>query len=202
MRVLLHDLPTALDRGLRASLPAAGHEVDDGLAADAVIAGTGTLRWPSSVLDLEPGAWAEMIGAVRAAFVAIRDVAARTAPADGPGRIVVVVDPSTARPVAGTAASSVAGAFLGTIAQVAAAELADRGVTANVVVAGWTDDAPAALADGVPLGRLADAGDLTPPIEFLLSEGARFVTGATLAADGGFAITKGPGGDPLTRGAP
>jgi NAD(P)-dependent dehydrogenase (short-subunit alcohol dehydrogenase family) len=38
----------------------------------------------------------------------------------------------------------------------------------------------------VPLGRMADAGDLTGPLLFLTSDASRYVTGQELRVDGGF----------------
>jgi NAD(P)-dependent dehydrogenase (short-subunit alcohol dehydrogenase family) len=41
----------------------------------------------------------------------------------------------------------------------------------------------------LPLGRLAEASDVAEAALFLCSEGARFITGATLRVDGGFLTT-------------
>ena len=76
--------------------------------------------------------------------------------------------------LAGATLEGVAGAFLTTAAQVAAVELAEQGITANVVVPALEPDKQA--VDAV--------------VEFLVSDDARGVTGAVIAADGGFSITK------------
>jgi NAD(P)-dependent dehydrogenase (short-subunit alcohol dehydrogenase family) len=43
----------------------------------------------------------------------------------------------------------------------------------------------AQLTNMTPLGRLAEIDDQIPPIMFLLSEEARYITGATLDVNGG-----------------
>src|SRR5207244_5783314 len=123
-------------------------------------------------------AWEQMIAEVRKAFLGARDYAQDH---EGPGRIVFVSAAAAARPIAGAALEGVAGAFLTTAAQVAAVELAERGVTANVVV-------PALEPDEQTVRAVVD---------FLLSEDARGVTGAGIAADGGFSSTKSNEPSPL-----
>jgi NAD(P)-dependent dehydrogenase (short-subunit alcohol dehydrogenase family) len=118
-----------------------------------------------------------MVGEVRRIFLAARDYARR----DGPGRIVFVSAAAAARPIAGAALEGVAGAFLTTAAQVAAVELAEKGITANVIV-------PALDADAQAVQAVKD---------FLLSDAAQGVSGAVIAADGGFSITKASDPSPL-----
>ena len=124
----------------------------------------------SPFLELEQSDWDAMVAEMRSAFLGARDYARGR---QG-GRIVFVSAASAARPIAGAALDRVAGAFLTTVAQVAAVELAEHGVTANVVVPALEPDTQAVEA----------------VVAFLLSDNARGVTGAVIAADGGFSITK------------
>jgi NAD(P)-dependent dehydrogenase (short-subunit alcohol dehydrogenase family) len=121
--------------------------------------------------------WDAMIAAVRRIFLGAGDYARGR---DG-GRIVFVSAAAAARPIAGATLEGVAGAFLTTTAQVAAVELRDQGITANVVVPALEPDQ--AAVDAV--------------VEFLLSDAARGVTGAVIAADGGSSITKADRPSPL-----
>jgi NAD(P)-dependent dehydrogenase (short-subunit alcohol dehydrogenase family) len=128
-------------------------------------------------LELEQGDWDAMVAEVRKAFLEARDYARDR---DG-GRIVFVSAAAAARPIAGATLEAVAGAFLTTAAQVAAAELGGQRITANVVVPALEPDPQA--VDAV--------------VGFLLSDDARGVTGAVIAADGGFSITKQSTPNPL-----
>ena len=79
----------------------------------------------------------------------------------------------------------------------AARELAQFGITANVVVPGptetpltiklWQDDPArrARLASLVPIGRVAEADEIARAIDFLASERSGFITGSELVIDGG-----------------
>jgi 3-oxoacyl-[acyl-carrier protein] reductase len=128
-------------------------------------------------LELDQSDWDAMIADVRQAFLGARDYARGR---EG-GRIVFVSAAAAARPIAGACLEGVAGAFLTTAAQVAAAELGEQEITANVVVPALEPDPQAVEA----------------VVTFLLSEEARGVTGAVIAADRGFSITKASTPSPL-----
>lgn len=200
MRYRLQSLHPALERALDGRLSAAGH-VAASDQVDALAVGLGASGPFARVLDLSQADWDAAIARTRAAFQAVRDLSAELVARDARGRIVIVVDPPVTRVAEGGGLAAVSGAFLTTIAQVGAAELGARGVAVNALVAGWLAPAPAALADGTPLHRLADPDELAAACEFLLSEQAAAVTGATLVADGGWFVTKAGGGSPLLAGA-
>jgi 3-oxoacyl-[acyl-carrier protein] reductase len=83
----------------------------------------------------------------------------------------------------------------------AALELAPRGVRVNAVIPGVIESpqsldpvnsaGPAGLertAARVPLGRIGEAADIAAVIAFLLSDGARYVTGQQIVVDGGISV--------------
>jgi NAD(P)-dependent dehydrogenase (short-subunit alcohol dehydrogenase family) len=137
---------------------------------DAFVAGpVGAARKP--FLELSQDDWQATVAEIRKGFLGARDYARKH---DGPGRIVFVSAAAAVRPIAGATLEGVAGAFLTTAAQVAAVELAERGITANVVV-------PALEPDEQTVSAVVD---------FLLSDSAKGVSGAVITADGGFSVTK------------
>jgi 3-oxoacyl-[acyl-carrier protein] reductase len=74
-----------------------------------------------------------------------------------------------------------------------AVDFAANGITANVVLPGWIATAaqlPSEVAAGnaTPVGRSATAAEVAVGIAFLAAPGASYVTGTTLAIDGGNSI--------------
>jgi NAD(P)-dependent dehydrogenase (short-subunit alcohol dehydrogenase family) len=113
------------------------------------------------------------------------------------GRIIVVssVGAYIGAPGQANYASSKAG-LIG-LARSIAREYGPRGITANVVAPGPIDtdmlqalaeDARAAMAANVPVGRIGTADEVAAAIAFLASDAAAFVTGAVLPVDGGMGM--------------
>ena len=78
-----------------------------------------------------------------------------------------------------------------------AAEVASRGITANLIAPGFistpmtdalTDDQKTNLLSGVPAGRLGEASEIAAAVAYLASEEAGYSTGATLHINGGMAM--------------
>jgi 3-oxoacyl-[acyl-carrier protein] reductase len=78
-----------------------------------------------------------------------------------------------------------------------AREVAQRGITANVVAPGYVEtELTQSLTDGikdqiknqVPAGRFAEAEEVAGVVAFLAGENAGYVTGQTLAVDGGMTM--------------
>ncbi|MAT68903.1 MAG: 3-oxoacyl-ACP reductase [Planctomycetaceae bacterium] len=86
-----------------------------------------------------------------------------------------------------------------------AREFAPYGVTVNMVAPGWIPverhaqcdpDAMAKYREGVPAGRMGTPADVAPAVTFLASPEAQFVTGQTLAVNGGNTVSRKPLVDP------
>jgi 3-oxoacyl-[acyl-carrier protein] reductase len=84
--------------------------------------------------------------------------------------------------------------FTKTLAQ----EMGSRGITANAICPGFietdmtaaamNDELRAAAVGRVPLGRLGTPEDIAPAVVFLASDAAAYITGQTLAVDGGWTM--------------
>ena len=92
--------------------------------------------------------------------------------------------------VYGTAKAAVIGMCRG-----AARELGPHGITVNVIAPGpvdteimggkLTDERRAGMAATIPLGRVGTPEEIAATVAFLFSDGAGFITGSTIQADGG-----------------
>jgi NAD(P)-dependent dehydrogenase (short-subunit alcohol dehydrogenase family) len=121
----------------------------------------------------------------------------RAATPDAPARVVLLSSIAALRPkvVSGAYAASKAG--VSQLCRVMAAEWAPMGVLVNALAPGTVDTPmvravsdPAAgkgyRPSGVsPVGRIAQPDDVVDVMMFLLSDGARYVTGTTIPVDGG-----------------
>jgi NAD(P)-dependent dehydrogenase (short-subunit alcohol dehydrogenase family) len=114
--------------------------------------------------------------------------------AAGGGSVVFVGSINGLRGKLGQSAYAASKAGLTGLAKTAARELGRFGVRVNVLAPGWVDTPMTAalgaewrekaVAESV-LGRVAAPDDIAACAEFLLSDGARHVTGQVLSVDGG-----------------
>jgi 3-oxoacyl-[acyl-carrier protein] reductase len=137
--------------------------------------------------------------------------------ARGFGRVVVLASTSVKQPIGNIALSNAFRTGLVAAMKTLATDVAKDGVTVNVIATGRvaTDrlralygggaDAFERAAVGVPAGRVATPEEFAPMAVFLCSAAASYVTGQTIAVDGGlvagtFGLSSAPH-DPSKRAA-
>jgi NAD(P)-dependent dehydrogenase (short-subunit alcohol dehydrogenase family) len=146
------------------------------------------------LLDLGAEDVREMLRVNVAGVVALTSSAARHMIAAGGGAVVNVASIEGLQPAPGHShyAASKAAVIMHTRA--AALELGSHGIRVNAIAPGLIDRAGLAQAwpDGVnrwlaacPLERLGTTDDVADAVLFLLSNAARWISGATLVVDGG-----------------
>jgi 2,3-dihydro-2,3-dihydroxybenzoate dehydrogenase len=148
-----------------------------------------------SLLDCSLELWAQIQTVNLTASFELCQAAARRMAERHAGVIVAFASGAGVKPNAGNIPYGASKAGLIGMIRAAAIDLAPYGVRANVLLPGPTEtplmraiagDAATLLAARTMLGRLARPEEIAAAAAFLLSDGARYLTGAVLCADGGF----------------
>jgi len=179
---------------------------------------------PMPFLEQTEDQWKKAIEANVANALYISQAAARHMVAQGEGgRVIFISAVASEMAFHETSLMGTTLAAVNTLAQVAAIELGQHGITVNAVAPGWlglgdTSSEPAPsdsdtlyfagpfeemgvdavryVTKGIPLGRLGKLEEVAGVCLFLASDAAGYVTGTYIKVDGGYAITKEPGGTP------
>ena len=130
---------------------------------------------------------------LKAAFIAIKAVA-RTMMKQRNGRIINISSVVGLMGNAGQVNYAASKAGLIGLTKSTARELASRGITANCIAPGYVatdmtnelgDEVKQSLNEKIPLGRMGQVEDIAYAVAFLASDEAEYITGQTLAIDGG-----------------
>lgn len=154
---------------------------------------------PAEIADIDDVTWQRILDTNTAsAFRLVRALAPQMAETGG-GRIVAVSSAYAGRARIGRAAYGASKAALEALVRSTAVEFASSGVLANAVAPGFVDteltranndaSAIAALLERVPIGRLAMPAEIAAAVSFLLSPSNTYITGQTIAVDGGWSCT-------------
>jgi glucose 1-dehydrogenase len=129
------------------------------------------------------------------AFYSVRAAAKQMIAQGQGGNIVVISSVHAVEAVPTSMAYNMAKAAIDQMARTAALELAPHRIRVNIVYPGWTDTpgerkyfAEATLQKAgaaLPLGRLARPEEIARGVLFLVDPQSEYVTGTTLAIDGG-----------------
>ena len=154
-----------------------------------------------SLLDCRLEDWDRMIAVdLTGAFHFTQIVARAMLERKRGGRLIHIGSTASLYPAPQQAAYSIAKAGLRMLSRQAALELADRGITSNLLcpMGAVTDinrdllsdpGVMQSLEDAIPAGRMATVEEIAAAAAFLASDEAAYITGAELVHDGGVSIS-------------
>lgn len=157
--------------------------------------------------DLDDAAWTQAFELTLLSAVRLARLALPAMQRMGGGRIVNISSVSVRQPLDNMMLSNSLRLGVAGWAKTLADEVAADGILVNTVCPGWTGtDRVARLLEkrgeaigkdpvelrreieaSIPLGRLADPGEIAAAVVFLASRAASYITGTTLLVDGGYA---------------
>ena len=182
------------DRDAVAALPGRAAEALGSL--DILVSNAGITR-DSLLLRLTDDDWQKVIDVNLSAAMSLSRSALRGMMKARWGRIVYVssVVGHTGNP--GQVNYSAAKAGLTGMAKSLAAEVANRGITVNLVAPGFIatdmtaslkEEYRSALVDRIPAGRMGSPEDIAAAVHFLVSREASYITGQSIHVNGGMAM--------------
>ena len=150
-------------------------------------------------VELTEEEWRRIVGTnLDAVFAWSQEAARRMLAADRHGAIINIASVLGLSVNKGVVAYAVAKAGVIQLTKALALELAFKGIRVNAIAPGWivtelnrdylASEKGAAIKREIPIGRFGEARDLDGALLLLASDAGRFITGATLVADGGQSV--------------
>jgi NAD(P)-dependent dehydrogenase (short-subunit alcohol dehydrogenase family) len=166
-----------------------------GTAVDVLVnnAGINILR---PIAEIDEATWSTMLQVNLTSVLRLTQAFAPAMAARRWGRILNVASIFAVVTRERRGAYSMTKAALAALTRTAAVEFGPGGVLVNALAPGYVDteltrrnnppEAIATIESGIPLGRMAQAGELAEVAAFLVSEANSYLTGQTIIVDGGF----------------
>jgi 3-oxoacyl-[acyl-carrier protein] reductase len=147
-------------------------------------------------VELQEEDWRRVLATnLDAVFFWAQEAARRMLAAGKCGAIVNIASVLGVSPDKGVIAYAAAKAGVIQVTKALALELAFKGIRVNAIAPGWitteinrdylAGERGSAMKRQIPMGRFGEVEDLDGPLLLLASDAGRYVTGATLVADGG-----------------
>ena len=166
-------------------------------SADVLINNAGV--YPSGfLLDIEPEEWDRIMDVnVRVPFVLTRLVARQMIAAERPGCVINISSGAARKMRRSVVPYCLSKTALDRLTKGFALELAEYGIRVNAVEPGFAAGSTASpltashveqTTAGIPLGRASEPGDAAGAVLYLCSDAAAYVTGTSIAVDGGNSI--------------
>ena len=168
-----------------------------GSAPDILVNNAAANPYFGPMLDMEMAAFDKTVEVNIRGYFYTTLLAARRMRERGGGAIVNVASINGRRAAPGQGVYSMTKAAILSMTEAFAKELATHRIRVNAVMPGLTDtkfagaltqnpDILKPLLRMIPLARMAQADEIAPTIAFLCTPAASYITGASIAVDGGF----------------
>ena len=168
-------------------------------SCDILVNAAGLVR-PGALADLQTSEWDALLKVNLTGYFLLARAFTPHLIASGHGAMIHVASISSTNPQGSSGAYSVSKAGVVIMSKQLAYELGPQGVRSNTVSPGLVrtpmteayyqvGDVAKRRDTAVPIGRVARPEDIADVVTFLASDRARYITGADIVADGGFAQT-------------
>ena len=192
-------LAVAADVVDRAAMRAAFDAAEKKFGTVTVLVNNAGVAHAGRAVDMTEDEWRRVLSTdLDAVFFWAQEAARRMLAAGKPGAIVNIASVLGLGVDKGVVAYATAKAGVIQLTKALALELAFKGVRVNAIAPGWIvtelnrsylqSERGAALKREIPIGRFGEEHDLDGPLLLLVSDAGRFVTGATIVADGGQSV--------------
>ena len=180
----------------RAAMAAAFDAAEKAFGTVTVLVNNAGVVSAGRAVDLKEEEWRRILSTnLDAVFFCAQEAARRMLAAGKTGAIVNIASVLGFGVDKGVIAYATAKAGVIQMTKALALELAFKGIRVNAIAPGWIvtelnrdylqSEHGASLKREIPIGRFGEERDLDGPLLLLVSDAGRFVTGATIVADGG-----------------
>ena len=189
-------VPIEADVRDRAAMQRAFDAAEKAFGTVTILVNNAGVAHSGRAVELSEEEWRRILSTnLDAVFFCAQEAARRMLAAGKGGAIVNIASVLGLGVGKGVVAYATAKAGVIQLTKALALELAFKGIRVNAIAPGWivtdlnrdylSSEAGAALKREIPIGRFGEERDLDGPLLLLVSDAGRFVTGATIVADGG-----------------
>jgi 3-oxoacyl-[acyl-carrier protein] reductase len=180
----------------RVAMKAAFDAAEKGFGTVTILVNNAGVVTAGRAIDLSEEEWRRVLSTnLDAVFYWAQEGARRMLAAGSGGAIVNIASVIGFGVAKGVIAYATAKAAVIQVTKALALELAFKGIRVNAIAPGWIvtelnrdylmSERGTELKRDIPIGRFGEERDLDGPLLLLVSDAGRFVTGATIVADGG-----------------